>query len=44
LGQEARYRIERNFSLPMIVRKYENLYKEVLVGVNIFPDYQELRR
>jgi glycosyltransferase involved in cell wall biosynthesis len=44
LGQEARYRIERNFSLPMIVRKYENLYKEVLVGANIFLDYQELRR
>ena len=32
LGREARQRIEQNFSLPVIVRRYENLYKELILG------------
>ena len=34
LSQEARLRIERLFSLPTIVRRYENLYKETLAKRN----------
>lgn len=34
LSQESRLRIERLFSLPAIVRRYENLYKEALAKSN----------
>ena len=30
LGQAARYRIEQNYSLPVIVKRYENLYRKVV--------------
>jgi glycosyltransferase involved in cell wall biosynthesis len=37
LGQQARVRVERNFSLPGIVRRYENFYKEVGIETKTVP-------
>ncbi len=34
VGQQARLQVERNFSLPGIVRRYENFYKEVGTEAN----------
>ena len=44
LGREARQRIERNFSLPVIVRRYENLYKELVLGTNSVSHYYQVGR
>lgn len=44
LGREARLRIERNFSLPVIVRRYENLYKELVVGTDPVAHYLPIGR
>lgn len=44
LGREARQRIEQNFSLPVIVRRYENLYKELVVGTAPVSHYLPIGR
>ncbi len=44
LGREARHRIEQNFSLPVIVRRYENLYKELVLGTTSVPHYYQVGR
>ena len=44
LGQEARHRIEHNFSLPVIVRRYENLYKELMGETASVPHYLHVAR
>jgi glycosyltransferase involved in cell wall biosynthesis len=44
LGREARQRIERNFNLPVIVRRYENLYKEIAVGTASIASYLHIKR
>lgn len=44
LGQAARRRIEQYFSLPMIVRRYENLYKEVVGETASAPQYHHAVR
>ncbi len=44
VGREARQRIEQNFSLPVIVRRYENLYKELVVGTTPVSHYLPIGR
>ena len=44
LGREARQRIEQNFSLPVIVRRYENLYKELVGRTEPVPQYLQVGR